>query len=177
MPWKLDLPWNELDHGAIEIEIDAVHPEQHPLREVSACLCFGYEREEVVMVKDWHWQKYYSGARSRASTPSSPLTFSHSFDVVYLAFPPPVAGTAAALDERASGDQIQGLRGRSILCWVLSLTGSRLVYFHSSSLRIRYSRTGARIRAGHRTQADTRRPTGTTHSRSSTGRVTGSING
>ena len=83
------------------------------------------------MVKDWHWQKYYSAAQSRgkkhlASTPSSLLAFSHSFDAVQLGFPPTEAGTAVALDEIASGDQSQGLRGRSILCWEPSLTGSRL---------------------------------------------------
>jgi hypothetical protein len=101
MPWKLDLPWNELDHGSI----DAIHvdPEQQPYREVSACF-FGCEREQVVMVKDSHLPKYYSAARSRgkkhlASTPSSLLAFSHSFDVVHLASLLETAvGTAVALD-------------------------------------------------------------------------------
>jgi hypothetical protein len=42
------------------------------------------------MVKDWHLHKYHSAARSHgkkrlASTPSRPLAFSLSFDVVHLA--------------------------------------------------------------------------------------------
>jgi hypothetical protein len=130
MPWKLDLPWNELDHGSIEIDTVHVHPEQ-PLLQGSACF-FGCEREQVVMVKDSHLPKYYSAARSRgkkhlASTPSSLLAFSHSFDVVQLASLLGTAvGTAVALDEIASGDQGQGQKGRSLLCLVPSLRGSML---------------------------------------------------
>jgi hypothetical protein len=100
------MPWNELDHHG-SIEASSVHPEQS-LREVSACL-FGCEREQVVMVKDWHSQKYHSAALSvvkkhLASTPSSPLAFSHSFDVVHLLVSlPPAVGTAVTLEGIAEG--------------------------------------------------------------------------
>jgi hypothetical protein len=95
---------------------------------VFACF-FGREREQVVLVKDSRLQKYYLAARSHgkkhlASTPSSLLSFSHSFDVEYLH--EAAVGTAVAIDGIASVDQMQGLKGRSLLCLVPSLRGPRL---------------------------------------------------
>jgi hypothetical protein len=103
------------------------------LLEVFACF-FGRERElerereQVAMVKDSRLQKYYLEARYRgrkhhASTPSSLLAFSHSFDVESLH--ETAVGTAVAIHGAASGDQMQGLKGRSLLCLVPSLRGPR----------------------------------------------------
>ena len=89
---------------------------------------FGREREQVAKMKDWHLQKYHSTALSRdknyrASTPSRPLVFSHSFDVVVHLASPATVGTAVALGE------IPGSRASTVLS-ISCLFASKLTGYY-----------------------------------------------